>query len=686
MQAVQEQLSALAEKIQSLNLVLAMPELEAVERDVLSRALWDALDEEAELYNQLSSLSSPQPQPEPVIEQVKPEPETVTVEDVQKEDEAPKAEQPDPVPTYVIEQVQTDIKQYTEQLEVFDKAIETQAFAELPEHEQARRLRARDHLAGYLEESQAELESFGPLFDELNVIKPAEELEQELERQNAPDLASDFDVLFNSEPEPEQVIESEPVKPLLMQLAQLKFACPFCKANADVVDADEGLIDVVCSTERKHYALVKKSGVSWVNKRKDASGSGESGNSCGLPMFVYSAYSNRDQVIDYADAMRAAIDSKIENLLDPNYTTAFIPKKDLLDETELAKEIFNRFPQINYRPWALALHLKRPDLNTYLFDIEREILPQLSDLASKYKPICIDAEPEITKVVSTTDELADLQAKVSQAKALAEKNQQLQSEKAVIESELSDLERQLDQIFSGGYNEFSDIEAAKIQREIEVRQRCRREIMAHFESPDSIVPAWAKWQDRIDELTPLPEPEVLEPVKPAKPKPAVKPVKVDLIGSVSPTRGQLSKAVLEILSRDPHFANREMLDLSLPGAPWLFDVNTPHTREMLTSVLEGLIDNRVIVSSFTMNGEMYRLPKFQDLSTPSEPEPASNEPRCDYCNGDMQAINGNPGQWRCLGNSYHSFYVSNGRGVWVDNSGTFDKQITDLPSWAKKEG
>lgn len=107
-------------------------------------------------------------------------------------------------------------------------------------------------------------------------------------------------------------------------------------------------------------------------------------------------------------------------------------------------------------------------------------------------------EPEITQTVSAADELADLQAKVNQAKALAEKNTQLQAEKAVIESELAEFEIQLERIFAGGYNEFADIEAAKIQREIEVRQRCRREIMAHFESPDSIVPAWAKWQDRID--------------------------------------------------------------------------------------------------------------------------------------------------------------------------------------------
>lgn len=627
MQAVQDQLSALAEKIQSLNLVLAMPELEAVERDVLSRALWDALDQEAELYNQLSSLSTPEPESAP--EQATPEPEPVAVEDVQKESEAPAVE---PVPTYVIEQVQTDIKQYTEQLEVFDKAIQTQAFAELPEDEQARRLRSRGHLADYLEEAKEELESFGPLFDELNVIEPAEELEQELERQN--EIGS-------------------------------------CDCNHGLHESDR----IECP---------------------------------------YNSIS--------------------------------------------------------------------------------------SDLASDFDVLfSAEPEPESTQVVSVADELADLQAKVSQAKALAEKNTQLQAEKAVIESELSDLERQLEQIFAGGYNEFADIEAAKIQREIEVRQRCKREIMAHFESPESIVPAWAKWQDRIDELTPSPEPEVLEPepvnpkpavkqklkkaiVKilktsdprranieqlnsalnsdpwlfdaqadfiqdqldellsegliesvesnsgtvwflpalpaPRKPKappekwvpswhreekPAVKTVKVDQIGTVTPTPEQLRDAVLEILGREPGFASREMLDLSLPGAPWLFDVNTPNTREMLTGVLSGLMDNGVIEFFSTENGLFLRL---ATLSTPSEPQPVKADliatlpvpslnqrleivlksPACIYCGTHMQPINGNDTQWRCLGNIYHSFYVSNGRGVWVDNSGTFDKQITDVPSWARKEG
>lgn len=388
---------------------------------------------------------------------------------------------------------------------------------------------------------------------------------------------------------------------------------------------------------------------------------------------------------------------------------------------------------------------KRKTMYWVLPDASREWKPE-SDLASDFDVLFgPDPEPEITPPVSTADELADLQAKVSRAKALAEKNQQLQSEKAVIESELSDLERQLEQIFSGGYNEFADIEAAKIQREIEVRQRCRREIMAHFESPDSIVPAWSKWQDRIDEiladhpdlaeteskepesesivappkpkrtrakkakaesvsladladragdipvLTPSPEQEVLEPepVKPAKKnaaKPAVKPVKADQIGSVTPTLGQLSEAVLEILSRDPHFASREMLDLALPGAHWLFNTDTDDTREMLTGVLSGLMDNGVIEFFSTENGLFLRL---ATLSTPKHSgrlEIVLKDPVCIYCGTNMQTINGNLGQWRCLHSVMHSFYVSNGRGVWVDNSGTFDKQITELPSWAKKEG
>lgn len=162
----------------------------------------------------------------------------------------------------------------------------------------------------------------------------------------ARDLASDFDVLFSAEP--------EPVKPLLMQLAQLKFACPFCKANADVVDAYKDLIDVVCSKERKHYAIIKKSGASWSNKKKDAYGSGESGKSCGLPMYIYCSFNDRDQTAEYADAMKIALDLKIENLLDPDYKTVFLQKENIIKENQLAREIFNRFPIPDYRSAQLG--------------------------------------------------------------------------------------------------------------------------------------------------------------------------------------------------------------------------------------------------------------------------------------------------------------------------------------------
>lgn len=53
--------------------------------------------------------------------------------------------------------LQMDVKLYTEQLQDFDKAIASQAFAELPESEKARRLRSRGWLAGYLQEAQEDL-------------------------------------------------------------------------------------------------------------------------------------------------------------------------------------------------------------------------------------------------------------------------------------------------------------------------------------------------------------------------------------------------------------------------------------------------------------------------------------------------------------------------------------------------
>lgn len=53
--------------------------------------------------------------------------------------------------------LQMDVTLYTEQLQDFDKAIASQAFAELPESEKAARLRARGWLEAYLQEAQEDL-------------------------------------------------------------------------------------------------------------------------------------------------------------------------------------------------------------------------------------------------------------------------------------------------------------------------------------------------------------------------------------------------------------------------------------------------------------------------------------------------------------------------------------------------
>ncbi len=50
-----------------------------------------------------------------------------------------------------------DIELYTAQLQAFDKAIASQAFAELPESEKARRLRSRGWLEGYIQEAKEDL-------------------------------------------------------------------------------------------------------------------------------------------------------------------------------------------------------------------------------------------------------------------------------------------------------------------------------------------------------------------------------------------------------------------------------------------------------------------------------------------------------------------------------------------------
>lgn len=57
--------------------------------------------------------------------------------------------------------LQMDVTLYTEQLQAFDKAILSTAFAELAEGEKAGRLRARGWLAGYLAEAQEDLKGLG---------------------------------------------------------------------------------------------------------------------------------------------------------------------------------------------------------------------------------------------------------------------------------------------------------------------------------------------------------------------------------------------------------------------------------------------------------------------------------------------------------------------------------------------
>lgn len=53
--------------------------------------------------------------------------------------------------------LQMDVTLYTAQLEAFDKAMQSTAFAELPEGQKAARLRSRGWLAGYLAEAQEDL-------------------------------------------------------------------------------------------------------------------------------------------------------------------------------------------------------------------------------------------------------------------------------------------------------------------------------------------------------------------------------------------------------------------------------------------------------------------------------------------------------------------------------------------------
>lgn len=57
----------------------------------------------------------------------------------------------------LIYNLKMDISLYIAQLEAFDKAIASAAFADLPEDQKASRLRARGYLAGYLAEAIEDL-------------------------------------------------------------------------------------------------------------------------------------------------------------------------------------------------------------------------------------------------------------------------------------------------------------------------------------------------------------------------------------------------------------------------------------------------------------------------------------------------------------------------------------------------
>lgn len=61
----------------------------------------------------------------------------------------------------LIYNLEIDIALYKAQLEAFDKAIASEAFAQLPEDQQASRLRARGYLAGYLQDALEDLQALG---------------------------------------------------------------------------------------------------------------------------------------------------------------------------------------------------------------------------------------------------------------------------------------------------------------------------------------------------------------------------------------------------------------------------------------------------------------------------------------------------------------------------------------------
>ena len=62
---------------------------------------------------------------------------------------------------HLVYNISKDIELYTEQIKAFDKAIASPAFAQLPEDQQASRLRSRGYLAGYLQDAMEDLQALG---------------------------------------------------------------------------------------------------------------------------------------------------------------------------------------------------------------------------------------------------------------------------------------------------------------------------------------------------------------------------------------------------------------------------------------------------------------------------------------------------------------------------------------------
>ena len=61
--------------------------------------------------------------------------------------------------SHLIYNLEMDIALYKAQLEAFDKVIASPAFAQLPEDQQASRLRSRGYLAGYLQDALEDLQA-----------------------------------------------------------------------------------------------------------------------------------------------------------------------------------------------------------------------------------------------------------------------------------------------------------------------------------------------------------------------------------------------------------------------------------------------------------------------------------------------------------------------------------------------